>query len=61
MGFLTLTLCLVGVILGKMENIERKIFLLFGKERKIEREENPGENFLSWAHKFRLPTLEGKA
>ena len=44
----------VGVNLGMMENIGRKIGwkTLFGKGRKILRMENSGENFISWAHKF---------
>ena len=38
------------------ENLSGKhCFSLFGKERKIGRVENPGENFLSRAHKFCLP------
>ena len=49
--WLKVTLCLVGVNLGRMENIRRK----------IERKENPRENFLSRAHKFFPPKSRGKA
>ena len=37
------------------------LFSLFGLGRKIERRENPGENFLSWAHIFYAPKLGGKS
>ena len=57
---LTLTVCLVGVILGGMENIEWKIEWKTVFFNLWEREENPGENFLSRAHKFRLPKSGGK-
>ena len=52
----------VGVNLGMMENIGRKIGwkTLFGKGRKILRMENSGEYFISRAHKFLPPKLGGK-
>ena len=37
------------------------LFSLFGLGRKIERRENPGENFLSRAHIFYAPKLGGKS
>ena len=41
----------------RVENwVENSVFHCFGKERKTW-----GENFLSWAHKFRLPKSGGKA
>ena len=59
------TLCLVGWILGGVENIGRKmgrkmVFPLFGNGRKTGGVENPGEKFLSRAHKFFPPKSRGK-
>ena len=61
-----LTLCLVGVKIERMENIETKIrwktvFSTVWQIRENGEEENPGESFLSWAHNFHPPKSGGKS
>ena len=63
---LSLTLCLVGWILRKVENTGRKMgwksgFSSVRHWMKNRRVENPGEKFLSRAHNFFPPDLGGKA
>ena len=62
----TLTVCLVRIKIGRMENKERKIWqkMLFSPvwfAKEMERMENPGENFLSRVHIFVPFKSGGKA
>ena len=55
----------LGVNLGGWKTLGGKLigkqcFPLFGKRRKMRRKENPGENFLSRAHKIHPPKSRGK-